>query len=151
MKIHKPLLFVLFIVISFIIFMPFDTFYLWSRPIDYTGNTLAYHHKQLTQQGFSFFAKIYMSGLGHEYYEYLYIRRSMLGRVQYMGLERRYDSNIIDGATKYSPSRYNDDMGVRYSRALSDDFPESQKVIMHNIKNNKADIAENESFLLLSK
>ena len=52
----------------------------------------------------------------------------MLGRVQYMGLEREYNSNIITGATKYSPSLYSDSIAIRYCRNLSDDFPISKKM-----------------------
>lgn len=148
MKITKLISFILFIVIATSFFFPFDIYYLRSRPIDCAGNTLAYHHAQLTQQGYSFLTK---RDRGYGSYEYLYIRHSMLGRVQYMGLEREYNSNIITGATKYSPSLYSDSIAIRYSRNLSDDFPISKKIFMHSITNDKAEIADNEFFLLLSK
>ena len=130
------------------LFLPFDVYYLWTRPINYTGNTLAYHHAQLTQHGFSFLTK---TDCGYGSYEYLYIRYNMLGRVQYLGLEREYDSNTITGATKYSPSLYGDSVAVCYSRELSDDFSISRKLFIYSMINDKTEIADNESFLTLSK
>ena len=75
----------------------------------------------------------------------------MLGRVQYMGIEREYDSNTITGATKYSPSLYSDSVAVCYSRNLSDDFSINKKIFIYSIANDKTEIADNEFFLTLNK
>lgn len=148
MKSVKLLLFMLFVVMAGSLYLPYDVYYLWTRPINYTGNTLAYHHAQLRQQGFSFLTKL---DRGYGSYEYLYIRYNMLGRVQYMGIEREYDSNTITGATKYSPSLYSDSVAVCYSRNLSDDFSINKKIFIYSIANDKTEIADNEFFLTLNK
>ena len=143
MKTLIKILLGIFTVIMLSLILPYDIYFLWNRPIEYTGKSLSYHHSQLTQQGFSFVAKADKWG----WPEYLYVKKSFLGRKQYILLERKYDSATIYGATKCSPSLYSSSMGIRYSRELSDDFPINTELFLSSIKECKLEPTEDEFFL----
>ena len=116
--------------------------YTWTRPAEYYGNTLQYHHRQLLNESFRFVAKIkcgYSS-------EYIYVRENIFGFRQFMELSTSWDDPLtVHYAVKIGETVFGDCLYC--TGQLSDDGRGRMKIYLENVNKYKVEPLESEKFL----
>lgn len=106
---------IVFPIVSFVI-MIFGIFFLVGKlnsfrslPEDYRGNTLEYHHEQLTQEGFSYFRKGETQGVPEYLVKdfYIYRKKVLLGFYHYIMLSKKKNGLKIDSGGQYLSTPFN--------------------------------------------
>ena len=106
---------IVFPIVSFVI-MIFGIFFLVGKlnnfrslPENYRGNTLEYHHEQLTQEGFSYFRKGETQGVpGYLVKDfYIYRKKVLLGFYHYIMLSKKKNGLKIDSGSQYLSTPFN--------------------------------------------
>lgn len=78
-----------------------------SLPEDYRGNTLGYHHEQLTQEGFSYLGKTETQRIPKYLAKDIYIEKSIIGFYHYIMLSKKKNGLKIDSGSQYLSTPFN--------------------------------------------
>lgn len=104
---------IVFPIVSFVI-MIFGIFFLVGKlnnfrslPEDYRGNTLGYHHEQLTQEGFSYLGKTETQRIPKYLAKDIYIEKVLLGFYHYIMLSKKKNGLKIDSGSQYLSTPFN--------------------------------------------
>lgn len=135
---------ILLVLVIWIIFNLYAGNYLYTatRPVEYYGNTLQYHHRQLVNESFRFVAKI-KCGYSPEY---LYVRENIFGFRQFMALSTSWDDPLtVHYAVKIGETVFGDCLYC--TGQLSDDGRGCMKIYLENVNKYKVEPLESEKFL----
>lgn len=117
--------------------------YTWTRPEEYFGNTLQYHHKQLVNDSFRFVTKIKRDSYGASY---LYVRENIFGFRQFMELSTSWEDTLtVQYAVKIGETVFGDCLYC--TGQLSDDGRGCMEIYLFNVNKDKVEPLESEKFL----
>lgn len=132
------------IALIYLILYANNTIYTVTRPAEYYGNTLQYHHRQLVNESFRFMLKM------HRYHRssYIFMRRNIFGLRQFMVLDTYTNSD--DPLTVTHVEKIGETIFGNYfmrTGNLSDDDQGKMKQYLGYINEFKVEPLESEKFL----
>lgn len=135
----------LLVLVIWIIFNLYAGNYLYTatRPVEYYGNTLQYHHRQLVNESFRFVAKIKETSRGSQY---IYVRKNLFGLRQFMELSTAEEEPLTVYHVKKLGETLFGDYHIRTGQ-LSDDGEGTMKFYLEKINEFKVEPLESEKFL----